>query len=244
MDEPGTRRGGAQMREWHPGALLMVPAGHAKLDGMLEWPEEAIGVVVLATCDRLDDRPPRAEPVARTLHAAGFATLVIGLLTRDAAERRETCSDVDLLTARLAEVVRYLKLHPGTAPLPVAVFGVDAAAAAALRVAAELPWRIGAVVSAGDCPDRAGEEALARVRAPTLLIVGADDAVALGSNQAAHRHLTCDKRLATVAAATQLFAEPRTLNEVSRLAADWLARHLRSPARGRAPLGPAAEAKR
>jgi pimeloyl-ACP methyl ester carboxylesterase len=215
------------MTQWHPGVQVIVPSGHAKLEGMLEWPEEAEGVVVLAECGA-GGRPPRGELVGRELRVGGLATLLIDLLAHDGRETRETRFDVGLLTTRLAEAVRYLKLHPGTASLPVGLFGVDTGAAAALRVAAEMPERIRAVVAGGGRPDLAGADALARVRAPTLLIVGARDAAAMDLNEVACARLVCEKRLATVAGATHLFEEPGALKEVSRLAAAWFARHLQT----------------
>jgi len=82
-----------------------------------------------------------------------------------------------------------------------------------------------AVVSRGGRPDLAGE-ALARVRAPTLLIVGGNDYGVIELNEAACARLTCTKELSIVPRATHLFEEPGTLEAVAKLARDWFARHL------------------
>jgi alpha-beta hydrolase superfamily lysophospholipase len=105
--------------------------------------------------------------------------------------------------------------------LPVGLFGASTGAAAALRVASELPARIGAVVSRGGRPDLAGEAVLSAVRAPTLLIVGGDDTVTLALNREAFTTLSCPKRLEIVPGATHLFEEPGSLDTVAELAAGW-----------------------
>jgi pimeloyl-ACP methyl ester carboxylesterase len=91
--------------------------------------------------------------------------------------------------------------------------------------AADRPAEVGAVVSRGGRPDLAGA-ALPRVQAPTLLIVGGRDEPVIGMNREALARLRCEKRLEIVPGATHLFEEPGALEEVARLAAGWLARHL------------------
>jgi pimeloyl-ACP methyl ester carboxylesterase len=88
-----------------------------------------------------------------------------------------------------------------------------------------------AVVSRGGRPDLAGD-ALERVRAPTLLIVGGDDAPVITLNKQAARLLHCEHELMTVPGATHLFEEPGALDEVTRWAAGWFRRRLteRTPA--------------
>jgi putative phosphoribosyl transferase len=96
---------------------------------------------------------------------------------------------------------------------------------AALVAVTERPEAMGAVVSRGGRPDMAGP-ALARVRAPTLLIVGGNDHQVIELNRAAFAHLRCEKQLVIVPGATHLFEEPGALDEVARLARDWFERHL------------------
>jgi dienelactone hydrolase len=114
-----------------------------------------------------------------------------------------------------------------TAALPLGLFGASTGAAAALVAAAHEP-RVKAVVSRGGRPDMAGG-ALSRMTAPTLLIVGGHDEEVLALNQLAYEQITAEKQLAVVPGATHLFEEPGTLEEAARLAAEWFARHLRSP---------------
>jgi putative phosphoribosyl transferase len=84
------------------------------------------------------------------------------------------------------------------------------------------------VVSRGGRPDLAGEEALARVTAPTLLIVGGHDVQVIQLNEAAHARLRCTKSVAVVQGATHLFEEPGALEQVAALASEWLTRHLKA----------------
>jgi len=67
---------------------------------------------------------------------------------------------------------------------------------------------------------------LARVAAPTLLIVGERDETVVGWNRESFAELRCEKRLEIVPAATHLFEESGTLEGVARLAAEWFRRWL------------------
>jgi len=88
-------------------------------------------------------------------------------------------------------------------------------AVAALKAAADLARDVGAVVSCGGRPDLAGD-ALGRVEAPTLLIVGGLDDVVIQLNREAHRMMKGVKELKIVPGATHLLEEPGTLEEVAR----------------------------
>ena len=134
--------------------------------------------------------------------------------------------DIGLLAERLTAAIRFVVEREQTAALPLGLFGASTGAAAAL-VAATQEHRVQAVVSRGGRPDMAGA-ALARVHAPTLLIVGSHDEEVLALNRLALEHIVGNKQLVVVPGATHLFEEPGTLEEAARLAAEWFARHLRS----------------
>ncbi|HVL76649.1 MAG TPA: alpha/beta hydrolase, partial [Noviherbaspirillum sp.] len=70
--------------------------------------------------------------------------------------------------------------------------------------------------------------ALAKVRAPTLLIVGGLDAPVIALNQQALAKLNVEKELVIVPGATHLFEEAGTLEQVLDLAAAWFVRHFLS----------------
>lgn len=109
--------------------------------------------------------------------------------------------------------------------LRLGLFGASTGAAAALVAAAQQPQCVAAVVSRGGRPDLASD-CLPRVRAPTLLIVGARDTEVLSLNRQALRLLQGPKRLEVVPDATHLFEEPDTLDSVAALAVDWFEQHL------------------
>jgi putative phosphoribosyl transferase len=206
---------------------VAIPAGSARLEGALELPAAPRGVVMFSHGSGSGRNSPRNRQVATKLRETGLGTLLLDLLTEDEDLDVVRRFDITLLAARLADAVRFLAEHKATRALPVGLFGASTGAASALRVAAAMPQRIGAVVSRGGRPDLAGATALARVKAPTLLIVGAEDYGVIELNQQAQGALTgCTRELALVPGATHLFEEPGTLEEVARLAAAWFGRHL------------------
>jgi putative phosphoribosyl transferase len=171
---------------------------------------------------------PRNQFVARELHKDALGTLLLDLLTQDEGRVAAMRFDIALLPARLADAVHFLATDPATRRLPIGLFGASTGAASALRVAAATPERIGAVVSRGGRPDLAGASALARVRAPTLLIVGGADVGVIELNEQARKALVaCERRrLVLVPGATHLFEEPGALEDVARYAAEWFSRYL------------------
>jgi putative phosphoribosyl transferase len=207
-------------------STVAVVSGNVELGGALELPEGCTGVVLFAHGSGSSRHSPRNNFVAQRLRAARLGTLLIDLLTPEEDADYETRFDIALLTVRLSDAARFLQGHARTAMLPIGLFGASTGAAAALQVAAEMPQAIAAVVSRGGRPDLAGEPALRRVRAPTLLIVGGNDHGVIELNQAAHAALGCVRELAIVPGATHLFEERGTLEEVARLAAAWFSRHL------------------
>jgi len=220
---------GEKRRTFPVGATVGIPIGNVTLTGDLVIPEDATGLVLFAHGSGSSRHSPRNQSVARVVRAAGSGTLLFDLLTPDeeAAEAytRHLRFNIPLLAGRLAAATRWLSSHAEAQQLPMGYFGSSTGGAAALVAAAELGPRIRAVVSRGGRPDLAGE-ALSRVQAPTLLIVGERDKQVLRLNEEAYALLSCEKKLETVRRATHLFEEPGTLEEVSRLAADWFQKHL------------------
>lgn len=209
---------------------VRIPAASAQCDGDLRVPEGASGLVIFAHGSGSSRFSSRNRAVAATLERAGFATLLLDLLTEDEAAVDDTTRayrfDVDLLGARVVAAADWAGGREDLRRLPVALFGASTGAAAALIAAAERPRQIRAVVSRGGRPDLAGAT-LPRVLAPTLLIVGGNDAPVIQLNRDAMRRMRATVRLDIVPGATHLFEEPGALGEVSRLAADWCRLHLR-----------------
>jgi dienelactone hydrolase len=196
--------------------------------------EAARGAVLFAHGSGSGRHSPRNRYVAEALRRAGLNTLLLDLLTADEEvideSTRHLRFDIDLLAERLVGATDWLGKYPQTREQAVGYFGASTGAGAALKAAAERP-AVGAVVSRGGRPDLAGD-ALARVQAPTLLIVGGDDVPVIGLNRLAFEQLAApEKQLVIVPGATHLFEEPGTLEEVARLAAEWFVRFL-NPQRG------------
>jgi pimeloyl-ACP methyl ester carboxylesterase len=209
--------------------LAHIPAGPVVLDGMLEIPPHAPGVVLFAHGSGSSRLSPRNNYVARVLRDAGLGTLLIDLLTRQEDEDYATRFDIPLLTRRLIEATSWLQDEPATQSLAIGYFGASTGAAAALQAAAEGKEKIAAVVSRGGRPDLAGEDALQRVACPTLLIVGGFDDVVIELNREAYRFLHCEKELVIVPGATHLFEEAGTLEQVARHAASWFGKFMPRP---------------
>ena len=208
---------------------LHIPVGEITLTGDLEVPKNARGLVLFAHGSGSSRRSPRNQAVAAMLRQAGMGTLLFDLLTPheevEEADRGHLRFDIGLLSRRLAIVTEGMASDPRSRNLRIGYFGASTGGVAALRAAAALGPRIGAVVSRGGRPDLAGE-ALEHVQAPTLLIVGERDEHVLRLNQEAFGKLRCPRSLAVVPNATHLFQEPGTLEEVARLAANWFRKYL------------------
>ena len=212
---------------------LLIPCGPVQLTGDLVMPEQARSLIVFAHGSGSSRKSPRNRFVARTLSDRGLGTLLFDLLTPD-EEQEDVIDarlrfDISLLSRRLGLVTDYLQHEaPFARGRSLGYFGASTGAAAALIAAAERPETIGAVVSRGGRPDLAGA-ALRRLRAPTLLIVGADDTMVLELNESALRQISGPKHLEVVPGASHLFEEPGALERVAHLAAAWFERHLAGP---------------
>jgi putative phosphoribosyl transferase len=198
--------------------------------GELRVPERARGAVAFAHGSGSGRYSPRNRFVAQELRRLSLATLLIDLLEEDEARDQDKVFDVELLASRLLAGARWLRAQALTAALPLGYFGASTGAAAALWAASESPQLVAAVVSRGGRPDLAAG-ALARVKAPTLLIVGEKDEQVLEWNRDALKRLAGPKELVVIPGATHLFAEAGALEEAARRAGRWFTRYLGSESR-------------
>jgi putative phosphoribosyl transferase len=209
---------------------ISLPSG-GDIEGDLQLPVDADGLVVFAHGSGSSRRSPRNRMVASRLNDAGLGTLLIDLLSREEeavdARTAHLRFDIGLLADRLLVAGEAVATEPAAHDLPLGYFGASTGAAAALVAAAERPDPVRTIVSRGGRPDLAGD-ALSRVQAPTLLIVGSLDEAVIELNRRAARLMRCERELAIVPGATHLFEEPGTLEDVSRIAVEWFARHLRA----------------
>ena len=208
---------------------VRIPVGAITLDGDLSIPPGARGIVVFAHGSGSTRHSPRNRYVGEDLRHEGFGTLLMDLLTprEEAVDNRtaELRFNIPFLAQRLEAATSWLHQQHEMREFHLGYFGASTGAAAALIAAANAPELIRAVVSRGGRPDMAGD-ALSRVQAPTLLIVGGNDGPVIGMNREAFVRIPGEKKLEIVPGATHLFEEPGALEQVSTLAREWFARYL------------------
>jgi putative phosphoribosyl transferase len=208
---------------------VVINAKGVQLSGILTIPERPEGVVAFAHGSGSGRYSPRNQFVAAALQQHHLATLLFDLLS----EREEALDaftghlrfNIPLLSSRLIRVCEWIACRQELSSLSLGLFGASTGAGAALIAAAQRPQLVKAVVSRGGRPDLAGD-ALPRVKAPTLLIVGAHDEVVIELNEKAMQAMTCPHEMVLVPNATHLFEEPGALEEVANLAVQWFHRHL------------------
>jgi putative phosphoribosyl transferase len=211
---------------------VSIAAGEVTLEGRLSLPPASIGTVIFVHGSGSSRHSPRNRYVAQALNQARLGTLLFDLLTPAEEMDRANVFDIELLAGRLIDVTGWLTRFEQWPSQPIGYFGASTGAAAALRAAADLGTSIAAVVSRGGRPDLTGPR-ISAVMAPTLLIVGSRDAVVLDLNREARAQMSCETSLEIVPAATHLFEEPGTLDQVATLARQWFARHFQEADTGR-----------
>ena len=207
---------------------VAISLSSAELMGDLTLPEDAAGLVVFAHGSGSSRFSTRNRFVAEQLQNASFATLLFDLLTQEEDQQPGPLSqrfNIPLLGGRMTEVIDWCEKQHRISHMPMGLFGASTGAAAALIAAAERPSVVRAVVSRGGRPDLAGD-ALPRVKAPTLFIVGGADVPVIGMNEQAASKMRPQPRIEIVPGATHLFEEPGKLEEVARLAAAFFTRYL------------------
>lgn len=224
--------GSRDPRQGRPGVQersVQILVGQADLVGDLAIPEHARAVILFAHGSGSSRHSPRNRYMAGELQQAGFATLLVDLLTT--AEEQvdlqtmEYRFNIDMLAHRLIGLTDWHSVHFDLSSLPLGYFGASTGSAAALIAAAARPDHVRAVVSRGGRPDLA-LSSLPLVRAPTLLIVGGNDAPVIEWNQQALQLLKGQKKLEIIPGATHLFEETGALEQVAHLTAEWYQRYL------------------
>ncbi len=209
---------------------VTIPIDRDQLGADLSVPDRAAGLVIFAHGSGSSRHSTRNQAVARALEERGLATLLADLLTpAEEVEDRIGARlrfDIERLGDRVVTLIDWAGRQNSTRALPSGLFGASTGAAAALVAAAARPANVRAIVSRGGRPDLAGD-ALERVLAPTLLLVGSLDVEVLSLNQRAKARMRAAVSLAIIAGASHLFEEPGTLDEVATRAGDFFVEHLR-----------------
>jgi putative phosphoribosyl transferase len=202
--------------------LIRIHADPVQLDGILDIPKDAKGIVLFAHGSGSGRYSPRNQYVANVLRAVESGTLLFDLLTIREAEDRMKVFDINLLSQRLLHATEWVRYNVEN--LRIGYFGSSTGAAAALKASVTTNVEISAIVSRGGRPDLV-ISILEKVKAPTLLLVGGNDFEVLRLNRLAYEKLRCEKELRIVSGATHLFEEPGKLQEVAELTANWFSRH-------------------
>ncbi len=206
--------------------FLRIPAGGGvSLEGQLSVPGGALGLVIFAHGAGSSRLSPRNTYVARLLQHNGLGTLLFDLLTEEEDMIYSNRFDIDLISARMAEVTVWVRGNTAAEGMPIGFFGASTGSAAALKASVSIDENVRAVVSRGGRPDMV-MDILPQVISPTLFIVGGDDTVVIDLNRQAFNALTAEKDLQIVPGAGHLFEEPGKLDIVADLAGRWFVRHM------------------
>lgn len=205
---------------------ITITVDGVALKGLLSLPRQGCGMVVFAHGSGSSRLSSRNNFVADVIRQRGPGTLLFDLLTEEEDRNYDNRFDIPLLTQRLMDVTRWLQDQPGMRQAAIGYFGASTGAAAALKAAARLGDEVVTVVSRGGRPDLAGDDELAQVRCPVLLIVGGYDGTVIDLNEHARAMMRCERTLTIIPGATHLFEEPGTLEQVADLAANWFSRYL------------------
>lgn len=190
-----------------------------------EWsvPLNPTGAIILTNGTGTNSRSDRNREIAHRLYNAGFATLLLDLLSED-EEREDVLTgvfqlDVKLQASRLISVAHWIRTSEA-GHRPIGIFASGVASAAAVIAAVREPDLIDAIVSRGGRPDLAAID-LHRLVTPTLLITGSRDTRIFELNRWALRRIKGEGRIAIVPGASHLFEEPGALEEMCSLALRW-----------------------
>lgn len=211
--------------------LVQIPAGDVSLHGRLKFRRSARGVVIIANGDGDHLYDATNAYVADRLEEAGFAPLVVDLLTpQEAIEDAETSAlrfHQVLLGSRLVKVAQWVRSGQTFAQLEIGLFASGLCAGAALA-AASVSACLRAVVCRGARVDVVVPQ-LHRVRAEVLLLVGERDSAHLSASRGAYWLLPETAQLEVMPNAGHLLDEPKVLDGVARHAERWLSRTLERP---------------
>lgn len=201
------------------------------LEADLSIPAGAKALILFAHGAGSSRHSTRNQYVAEVLNNAGFATLLVDLLSSQEKEAdkvgRHLRFKVELLAYRFKEITNWLLQEHHTKNFKIGYLGSDTGAAAAVIAAANFGNSnnniVNALVLRGGRLDLA-EEQLLKIIAPTLLIVGgSDDATVIGINKTALKELKNAKasELTLIPGAGHLFEEAGKMEEVAKIVTEW-----------------------
>ncbi|HEU5217759.1 MAG TPA: hypothetical protein VFU23_03825 [Gemmatimonadales bacterium] len=208
----------------HAGSrAVRIPAGRSVFRGELRWPCHPSGFAILAPIGKGDPLAALQDSVAARLRDVGVGTLLLHLPLhpRPSGAARQAA----LSAARLRTVFGWLARQPEAAGLRLGCFGAGADAATVLEATECDSPLMSAVVVTTSRPELL-EEAMVRVRTPTLLIMERRDPEALRRIRGVLHHLDEVGAMACVSGADHRPPAHETIEEMAGTAAQWFIHHL------------------
>lgn len=199
---------------------VCIASRDGELTGELTVPSPVQGIAVIAS--GRSGHAERDRAVARSLHAVGWGTLLLGLLTGadQGLDPAGPPPDDEGLRERLADGVDWLVSQPRTSGLPVALVATAADSGPVLAAAAARPGLVESVVLIS--AHASGSVPVEDVRAPVLLVCVAGDEAARAASGLIAERLRVPCRVQEIPAADRLFTRPDDSGPVARAAAAWL----------------------
>lgn len=174
---------------------ITIQTPHGPLHGLLERPDEARGLILLARAHHAPIDPLIAENLSRR----GYAVFCNELLSSQEAQFADATQNVPRLAQRLLDMLDLVRHDGDMQDLPLAIFASGDTTPAAIRAAAQRDTQVRALACHGGIIDRAGLQALELLVAPLLMLSDADDEFAPVAFRRASSHLSCPHELQSLA---------------------------------------------
>jgi len=196
---------------------IRLPAGEVELEGHLQIPPAARGLVIVAMGARYGQR---VREIGRILRESALGTLTTDLLTADEQREYDLRFDIPFLADRFLQLSLDLRPALAQAHLRLGILSASTAAAGALWAAVCPEMEIAGIVS---CEGRLDlvEELLPEVNVPTLLVAGSRGGEATRMNAQLYRKIPAPKDMIVVPGATSVYEESLPRLELARWASQW-----------------------
>ena len=208
-------------------AELRIQADKVWLDAFLSFAPDVRGLVICAVPHLISLRESREACLCKVLEQAGFATLLLSLLTPHEDKRDPDLRyNIALISQRLAAVSTWIDHQPGMAERPLALLTSGTVAAGAVRLIQQHPTRFAALISKAGRIDLAGVAPLRQLQTPTLIVLPGAEPALLAPSQLALKLLTAPRQIVEIPHASADFFEPGTLDAVAQACSHWLQVHI------------------
>lgn len=208
---------------------ISIPFERIWLNGELVHAPDVSGLAVILRPAGSPFAHSRDLRVAHGLQGAGFATLLINLLTTyEEARDPDARFNVPQMANRVVAVLDWIGHQPPLSGLGIGLIASDTASGAAIRAGGKAGDRVAAIVCRAGRPDLAGLTPLNTLAVPLRMVVGSDDPHA-GMIRQACDHLRSAHDWHVLAGVSEEFREPGAIERFSELAAAWLRDKLPPP---------------